>query len=156
MYISSTFCLCLFCAKVLWAAFLFSQFGFAIFWRMNIGAKAAHKMLMKLTAGKEQGLTIFHWKATLGDTDPLILTVPGYIIWCRQTVSVVTPFSTCLYDENHFLRIYTYKLVFKKLVSSPWNKFVLLLWYKFVFWSFFKEMNFTLLIGFFEQDILYL
>jgi len=112
----------------------FSMFPYLI---LLPSIKAAYKMLMKLTAGKEQGLTIFHWKATLGDTDPLILTVPGYIIWCRQTVSVVTPFSTCLYDKNHFLRIYTYKLVFKKLVSSPWNKFVLLLWYTFVFWSFF-------------------
>jgi len=26
------------------------QFGFVIFWSKNIGAKAAHKMLMKLTA----------------------------------------------------------------------------------------------------------
>ncbi len=38
-----------FSTKVFWAAFLLSQFGFEIFWHKNIGAKAAHKMLIKLT-----------------------------------------------------------------------------------------------------------
>ncbi len=32
------------------AAFLWLQFGFVIFWHKNIGAKAACKILMKLTA----------------------------------------------------------------------------------------------------------
>jgi hypothetical protein len=36
--------------KVLFAAILLLQCGFAIFWRKNIGAKAA-KMLLKLTTG---------------------------------------------------------------------------------------------------------
>ncbi len=49
--ISSTFYSSLFCAKVLCAAFLLLQFGFLIFWRQNIGAKAACKMLMRLTPG---------------------------------------------------------------------------------------------------------
>ncbi len=38
-----------FCMKVLCAAFLLLQFGFVIFWRKNIGAKAACKIVMKLT-----------------------------------------------------------------------------------------------------------
>jgi hypothetical protein len=36
--------------KVLCAFFLYIQFGFVIFWQKNIGAKAACKMLLKLTA----------------------------------------------------------------------------------------------------------
>jgi hypothetical protein len=41
----------LFCAKLLCAAFLQLQFGFVTFWQNNIGVKAAHKMLVKLTKG---------------------------------------------------------------------------------------------------------
>ncbi len=41
-----------FCTKVFFAAFLELQFGFVIFWHKNIGAKAAYKMLMKLTTGR--------------------------------------------------------------------------------------------------------
>jgi hypothetical protein len=41
----------LFRAKVFCAAFMFLQFGFAIFWQKDFGAKAAHKMLVKLTPG---------------------------------------------------------------------------------------------------------
>jgi len=37
--------------KVFCEAFLYLQFGFVIYWQKNIGAKAAHKMLMKLTTG---------------------------------------------------------------------------------------------------------
>jgi len=33
------------------AAFLYLQFGFVIFWQKNIDAKAALKMLLKLTKG---------------------------------------------------------------------------------------------------------
>jgi len=40
----------LFCAKVFGAAFLLLQFGFVIFWQKKIGAKAAHKMLVKITS----------------------------------------------------------------------------------------------------------
>jgi hypothetical protein len=35
--------------KVICAAFLCLQFGFVIFWQKDFGAKAAHKMLVKLT-----------------------------------------------------------------------------------------------------------
>jgi hypothetical protein len=37
--------------KVFWAAFMCLQFGFEIFWQKDFGAKAAHKMLVKLTPG---------------------------------------------------------------------------------------------------------
>jgi hypothetical protein len=37
--------------KVFCAAFMPLQFGFVIFWRKDFGAKAAHKMLVKLTPG---------------------------------------------------------------------------------------------------------
>jgi len=49
--ISLTFYFQLFPTKVLCAAFHSLQFGFEIFWQKNIGAKAAHKMFMKLTIG---------------------------------------------------------------------------------------------------------
>ncbi len=41
----------LFHTKVLYAAFMCLQFGSLIFWRKDFGAKAAHKMLVKLTPG---------------------------------------------------------------------------------------------------------
>jgi hypothetical protein len=41
----------LFGMKVFCAAFMCLQFGFVIFWQKDFGAKAAHKMLMKLTPG---------------------------------------------------------------------------------------------------------
>jgi hypothetical protein len=41
----------LFHTKVLCAAFMCLQFGFVIFWRKDFGAKAAHKMFVKLTPG---------------------------------------------------------------------------------------------------------
>jgi hypothetical protein len=37
--------------KVFCAAFMCSQFGFVIVWQKDFGAKAAHKMLVKLTPG---------------------------------------------------------------------------------------------------------
>jgi hypothetical protein len=37
--------------KVFCAAFMCLQFGFVIFWQKDFGAKAAHKMLVKLTPG---------------------------------------------------------------------------------------------------------
>ncbi len=46
----------LFCTKVFCAAFICLQFGFVIFWRKSFGAKAAHKMLVKLTPGRDGGL----------------------------------------------------------------------------------------------------
>jgi hypothetical protein len=47
--ISTIFYEQLFCTKVICAAFLCLKFGFVIFWRKDFGAKAAHKMLVKLT-----------------------------------------------------------------------------------------------------------
>jgi hypothetical protein len=41
----------LFCTKVLGADFTCLQFGFVIFWHKDFGAKAAHKMLVKLSPG---------------------------------------------------------------------------------------------------------
>ncbi len=46
---SPTFYKQLFPMKVFCAAFMCLQFGFVIFWRKDFGAKAAHKMLVKLT-----------------------------------------------------------------------------------------------------------
>jgi hypothetical protein len=49
--ISLTFCLHLFQSKVFSADFCYLLFGFVIFLQKNIAAKAAHKMLVKLTTG---------------------------------------------------------------------------------------------------------
>jgi hypothetical protein len=40
-------------AKVLCTAFKRLQFGFVIFWQKDFGAKAAHKILVKLTPGRQ-------------------------------------------------------------------------------------------------------
>jgi hypothetical protein len=40
-----------FLSKVFCTAFICLQFGFVIFWQKDFGAKAAHKMLVKLTPG---------------------------------------------------------------------------------------------------------
>jgi hypothetical protein len=42
----------LFGKEVFCAAFMCLQLGFVIFWRKDFGAKAAHKMLVKLTPGR--------------------------------------------------------------------------------------------------------
>jgi hypothetical protein len=47
----------LFCTKVFCAAFMCIQFGFVIFWQKDFGAKAAHKMLLKLTTGAAETCT---------------------------------------------------------------------------------------------------
>ncbi len=39
-------------AKVFCAAFVCLQFGFVIFWKKDFDAKAAHKVLVKLTPGE--------------------------------------------------------------------------------------------------------
>ena len=41
--------------KVLCTAFKCLQFGFVVFWQKDFGAKAAHKMLVKLTPGDRMG-----------------------------------------------------------------------------------------------------
>jgi len=62
--ISSTFYTQLFCTKVFCAAFLLLQFGYVTFWHKNIGAKAAHKILIKLTiALKYNFLLPTAWKS---------------------------------------------------------------------------------------------
>ncbi len=43
-----------FCMKVFCVAFMCLQFGFVIFWRKGFGAKAAHKMSVKLTPARNQ------------------------------------------------------------------------------------------------------
>jgi len=51
--ISPTFYEQLLHTKVICKAFMYLQFGFVICWQKEIGAKAARKMLVKLTAGVE-------------------------------------------------------------------------------------------------------
>jgi len=51
--ISSTFDARLFRMKLLCAAFLILQFGILIFWRKNIGTKAACRILVKFTSVAE-------------------------------------------------------------------------------------------------------
>jgi len=51
MSISPVFYEQLFNTKVLCSAFMCAQIGFVIFWQKDFGAKAAHKMLVKLTPG---------------------------------------------------------------------------------------------------------
>jgi len=63
LLISSTFYSRLFCTKVFFTAFLWLLFGFVIFWHKTIGAKAARKMLMKLTTSHKffrSKVLIFH------------------------------------------------------------------------------------------------
>jgi len=61
MSFSPTFNARLFCTKVLCVAFLYVQFGFVSFWRKNIGAKVAHKTLMKLaTEGQKRRYSKSH------------------------------------------------------------------------------------------------
>ena len=50
-----------FCTKVFGAAFLCLQVGFVIFWQKKIGAKAACKMLVKLTQGLFKFFRIAFW-----------------------------------------------------------------------------------------------
>ncbi len=49
--ISTSFYEQIFHTKVFWATILYLQFGFVIFLWKNIGAKAARKMLVKITTG---------------------------------------------------------------------------------------------------------
>jgi hypothetical protein len=45
------------------------QFGFVIFWRKDFGAKAAHKMLVKLTPGGDSWQQIIpHFNSLIGPT----------------------------------------------------------------------------------------
>ena len=51
MSISPIFYEQIFCKNVFGAALMCLQFGLEIFWQKDFGAKAAHKMLVKLTPG---------------------------------------------------------------------------------------------------------
>ncbi len=56
----------LFCSKVFCTAFMYLQFRFVIFWQKNFGAKAAHKLLVKLTPGRLQTCRLFcKWQTSL-------------------------------------------------------------------------------------------
>jgi hypothetical protein len=54
-----------FCTKVFCAAFMYLQFGFEIFWQMDFGAKAAHKMFVKLipNGSSQISLCLAPWQA---------------------------------------------------------------------------------------------
>jgi hypothetical protein len=51
--------------KVLPAAYWYLYFRFVLIWTKNIGAKAAHKMLVKLTQGGKHSFILFsfHFRA---------------------------------------------------------------------------------------------
>ncbi len=59
----------LFHTKVFLCGIYALQFGFVIFWRKDFGAKAAHKMLAKLTSGHKILMEV-------GDTGGLIVGNP--------------------------------------------------------------------------------
>jgi hypothetical protein len=46
--------------KAFCAAFMCLQFGFVTFWLKDFGAKDAHKMLVKLTSGWQNGKNLPH------------------------------------------------------------------------------------------------
>ncbi len=55
--ISPIFCEQIFHMKVFCGAFMCLQFGFVNFWQKDFGAKAANKMLVKLTGISHQGFS---------------------------------------------------------------------------------------------------
>jgi len=60
--ISSTFTGVFFCTKVIFSAFLKLLFVFVTFWQKDVGAQAAHKMLMKLIKGRPKNFNNVCWK----------------------------------------------------------------------------------------------
>jgi hypothetical protein len=58
--------------KVFCAAIICLQIGFVIFWFKNFGAKAAHKMLVKLTPGCQLDLPSFSWWQGEAGFEPLL------------------------------------------------------------------------------------
>ncbi len=80
VWLLPTFHELLFHMKVLCKAFLYLQFGFVIFWQKNIGAKAAHKMLVKFTTAVQTSSEPFQ----LSNSPPCTLTItpviPGMMI----------------------------------------------------------------------------
>ena len=65
--ISLTFYEQLFCTKVFCAAFMCLHFGLEIFWLKELNAKAARKMLVKLTTGDKHVDKRHHWRNTRTD-----------------------------------------------------------------------------------------
>ncbi len=69
------------------------QFGFVIFWQKDFGAKAAHKMLVKLTPGDKGWLVGF---------EPLISRSAAE--WSTTMLPPLAQLNTCLkiidYPEN--------------------------------------------------------
>jgi len=57
-----------FFTKVFCAAFLYLQFGYVIFWLKNVGAKAVHKMLVKLTTDSSTWRSVRHTCGRLSTT----------------------------------------------------------------------------------------
>jgi hypothetical protein len=51
------------------------QFGFVMFWRKDFGAKAAHKMLVKLTPGLHLQQENFWFLQTSAFTQSLYITL---------------------------------------------------------------------------------
>ncbi len=77
MSISPIFYMKLFCMKVFCVAFMCLQFGFVYFWRKDFGAKAAHKMLVKLAPGLQKALFTNSVKICKLKTHQLILASIG-------------------------------------------------------------------------------
>ncbi len=71
-----------------------SQFGFVSFWQKDFGAKAAHKMLVKLTPGDKGWLIGF---------EPLISQSGAE--WSTTVLPPLSQLNTCLkiidYPENN-------------------------------------------------------
>jgi len=71
--------------KVFCAAFMCLQFGFVIFWQKDFGAKAAHKMLVKLTPG-------YPWQ--LKNSHPNVYhTECGQIIGKKYIIGIVNQYK---------------------------------------------------------------
>ncbi len=67
------------CDSVL-ARFLYLQFGFLIFCQKNIGAKAAHKMLVKLTSvSKHPGRSRCHQTTGAETSSPIAQSPDGFM-----------------------------------------------------------------------------
>ncbi len=78
--------------KVFCAAFLKLQFGFVIFWQNNFGARAACKMLMKLTTGhwstlKSKGLNIYEHCPLFANTQFVYKLTAISVVICIFVVS---------------------------------------------------------------------
>ena len=59
--------------KVHCEAFVCFQFGFVFFWQKEIGGKAAHKMLVKLTQGRKKRAAHVKYKIMLIKREILIV-----------------------------------------------------------------------------------